>query len=398
MTGPMRMGDVAANSAIGYCANVHPGATLKAMLSQLDEHAVAVRERLGWDRLRVGLWLSESALAEIAKDDDAARLRDWLDERNLDVRTINGFPQGDFHESVVKHRVYEPDWANPRRAAYTLRLAEVLAVLLPDGATGSISTVPIGWPSGDALGDHARCDMAAVALHGIAGELDALEDRTGRCVRLAIEPEPGCMLGTTAEALAYFDQHLADDAIRARIGLCYDVCHAAVMFEDQAASLAACRAAGVGVYKVQVSSAIVCRPGVAGTIEALQAFAEPRYLHQTCARGVGGEVRLFEDLPTALESTDARGAEAWRVHFHVPIFHADLGEEPGVLETTRDDVNAALAALDVNDAADIEVETYAWGVLPERLRPTRLADGIAEELAWAAGQMKHASGRAERAS
>jgi hypothetical protein len=29
-----------------------------------------------------------------------------------------------------------------------------------------------------------------------------------------------------------------------------------------------------------------------------------------------------------------------------------------------------------------EVETYAWGVLPEALRKRRLADGIADELRW----------------
>ena len=31
--------------------------------------------------------------------------------------TFNGFPYGDFHQSVVKHRVYEPTWADAERLA-----------------------------------------------------------------------------------------------------------------------------------------------------------------------------------------------------------------------------------------------------------------------------------------
>jgi hypothetical protein len=64
--------------------------------------------------------------------------------------TINGFPQDDFHQKVVKHRVYRPAWWEPARLEYTRDLVRILDRLLPSGVSGSISTLPIGWGS-DAL-------------------------------------------------------------------------------------------------------------------------------------------------------------------------------------------------------------------------------------------------------
>ena len=63
--------------------------------------------------------------------------------------TLNGFPYKAFHAPVVKRDVYWPHWAQDERRAYTLGLAELLAVLLPAGIEeGSISTLPLGWREG----------------------------------------------------------------------------------------------------------------------------------------------------------------------------------------------------------------------------------------------------------
>jgi hypothetical protein len=109
----------------------------------------------------------------------------------------------------------------------------------------------------------------------------------------------------------------------------------------------------------------------------LGGFAEDRYLHQTMVRDRGGE-RFFEDLPGAL----ALGAEhdgELRVHFHVPIYL----ESFGLLRTSRPQILECLAALPrLSACRHFEVETYAWGVLPEALRQPDLATGIAAELRW----------------
>jgi hypothetical protein len=111
---------------------------------------------------------------------------------------------------------------------------------------------------------------------------------------------------------------------------------------------------------------------------ALAAFAEDRYLHQTCVRPASdGEVQFFEDLPQALREAPTNGQ--WRVHFHVPIYLERFGQ----LRTTQDDIRKCLQAVDRHpDLRHFEVETYAWSVLPQALQHAELADGIAAEMRW----------------
>ncbi|MFL6053423.1 MAG: metabolite traffic protein EboE [Actinoallomurus sp.] len=348
---------------LAYCTNVHPAEDLDGVLAQLARYAEPVRERLGAGRLGVGLWLAADVARTLADATALRRLRRELDARGLEVVTLNGFPYQGFHAPVVKRDVYVPDWSQRSRLDYTLDLARVLARLLPDDAArGSVSTLPMGWRT---PWPGERADAAHRNLEVLARELARLD----RPVRVAIEPEPGCVIETTgrlARALAGLDTEW--------IGSCLDLCHLAVGFEDPAAAVAA----AAPVVKAQVSCAVQADdPAAPGTRRALASVAEPRFLHQT--RTAHG--RRWDDLPAALAVAEPG---PWRVHFHVPL-HAE--PEPP-LTTTRDVLLGALRALVGGPVAlvdHLEVETYTWGVLPAELRPggTRgLVDGIAAELAW----------------
>lgn len=371
---------------LGYCTNVHAGADLDATLANLERHAVRVRELLGAKELGIGLWLSAEAVGPaLARVEE---VRERLDAMRLRVFTLNGFPYFDFHEPVVKHRVYEPSWSDPARLEYTLGLAEVLDGLLPEGEEGSISTLPIGWP-----GEGVEMDAAVGALHAVAIALSARASATGRVIHVDLEPEPGCILQRAGDVVRLFEERLlkCDDVlardVRRHIRVCHDVCHSAVMFEGQAEAFAAYERAGIMVGKVQVSSALTARGAGAGE---LQRFVEPRYLHQTCVRDAGGRVRQFEDLPAALAS-DTAGE--WRVHFHVPVFMESIGG----LGTTRDEIASAMALAERHGVRHFEVETYAWGVLPAELRPAELAAGIAEEIRWVSAGGAWADGQRSKA-
>ncbi|MGW5202017.1 metabolite traffic protein EboE [Streptomyces spiralis] len=361
---------------LAYCTNVHPAEDLDGVLAQLARHAQPVRERLGAPVLGLGLWLARDAAAALAADDAAVGgLRRELAARGLEVVTLNGFPYRGFHDPVVKHAVYRPDWTEPDRLHYTLDLARVLAALLPDDAAhGSVSTVPLGWRT---PWTSAQADEAARTLDTLADGLADLAADTGRTIRVGLEPEPGCVVETTAEAARHLARVDTD-----RIGVCLDACHLAVGFEEPAAALARLEAAGLTVVKTQASCALqAADPSDPATREALARFAEPRFLHQVRERG--NPPRAVDDLDDALAG-GLPGRDPWRVHFHVPL-HAD--PEPP-LTTTRPELEATLAALlggDTARTAHVEAETYTWGVLPEAGRPRgpdALADGIAAELAF----------------
>jgi hypothetical protein len=375
---------------VGYCTNVHAGPTLPQTKANLERYALAVKRQVRpHEPMGVGLWLAAQGARELIDSGQAPAFGDWLAAVGLVPFTFNGFPYGDFHQSVVKHRVYEPTWWEPERLAYTLDLIELIDQLLPAGRRGSISTLPIAWGMPQPTAEQ----MAAAArnLRTAAAAMARLHAERGRHVSLCLEPEPGCVLQRSDDIVRLFADWLLpggeESQVREHLQVCHDVCHAAVMFEPQAEVLRKYAAAGIGVGKVQVSSAVRVDFDRLGSDERRQAFAqlaafhEPRYLHQTCVRRGENEPQFFEDLPLALGSVGANELPSgqWRTHFHVPVYL----ERFGGLEATQDDIRQCLAAIaETSDCRHFEVETYAWGVLPRELQVPDLADGIAREMAW----------------
>lgn len=348
---------------LAYCTNVHQAEDLDGVLAQLARFGEPVRDRLGVDRLGLGLWLARPVAAELAADPAAvARLRRELAARGLEVVTFNGFPYQGFHDPVVKHKVYRPDWATPERTRYTLDLARLLAGLMPDDAIrGSVSTLPLGWRT-DWRGDDGQLGLLAKGL--------AEQDRP---VRVAFEPEPGCVIETTAQAAA-----LLSEVDKEWLGICLDTCHLAVGFEEPAAALARLEAAGLAVVKLQASAALeAANPADPRTRRALESFVEPRFLHQSTEGAPPGA----DDLDLALAG-GLPGESPWRVHFHVPL-HA---EPAPPLTSTRPVLAGTLAELFAGETArtdHVEVETYTWQVLPDApADDAGLVTGIAAELDW----------------
>ncbi|MFJ4439159.1 metabolite traffic protein EboE [Streptomyces sp. NPDC088923] len=364
---------------LSYCTNVHPAETLEGVRAQLRDHCEPVRRLLGRDRLGIGLWLARDAAKSLITDPVALRaLRADLDARGLEVVTLNGFPYRGFGSDEVKYRVYKPDWADPQRLEHTTDLARLLAGLLPeDMPEGSISTLPLAWRTAyDA--DAARA--ARTALTTLAQRLDALEETTGRSLRVGLEPEPGCTVETTADAIAPLTEIARD-----RIGICVDTCHLATSFEDPATALDALEAAGVPVVKTQLSAALHAEhPDRPEVREALGAFAEPRFLHQTRTLTPAG-LRGTDDLAEALGDDRLPAARPWRAHFHVPLHAPPAPPLTSTLDVLRDSLRTLVGGAHPR-TRHLEVETYTWQALPEGQRPrsrAQLADGIARELVLA---------------
>ena len=355
----------------GYCTNVHAGTTLEETIANLETNAVSVREHLGRDRLGIGLWLPETALESLAKRDDILRLRDHLDELGLFVFTMNGFPQRNFHADVVKHDVYRPDWSDDSRLEYTRSLARIVVDLAPDSLESiSISTVPVGW------GKSIDLDAGPIErLTKMAAWLQALEDETGRWVHVDLEPEPGCFLDRAEDVVALFDR--LPESCRRHLQVCHDICHSAVMFESQRHAVDTYRSNGIAIGKIQVSSCpeIDFSSDCEEKNDTLTGFIEARYLHQTVLRDDQGEHELIEDLDLALSTREKTGI--WRIHFHVPLFADRLG----AISTTQSAIGECLDALG-DDIPPLEVETYAWDVLPKSLVSLELSEGIAREIEW----------------
>lgn len=404
-----------------YCTNIHPAERWDEVLAALRTHTLTVRRQVAPDQpFGLGLRLSARAAAELAAPDALASFADFLREHDCYVFTLNGFPYGPFSGQAVKEAVYRPDWREPERLRYTDTLANLLARLAPRAGTaprapdglplhGSISTVP-GCFRPDARRDPdaparivRQLVQHAVTLHRLARE-------EGVTIALALEPEPACLLETTAEACTFIADALhgpaaarqfaalagctpgeAATALHTHLGLCLDACHAAVEFEEPDEALSHVARTGVRLLKLQVTAGLTLAPVTADALAALSRFEDAVYLHQTVVRGRDGELRRHLDLPAALADARAHGSardDAWRVHYHVPLYHADFSAVHPALGGTQ----AFTAALLARHArapltAHLEVETYTWAVLPPALRALPVADAIARELRWAGDRL-----------
>jgi hypothetical protein len=308
----------------------------------ITRHTLAVKARVCPDApYPLGLRLSAVAATELhashAALDDFA---DLLTRSDMAVSCINGFPYGAFHGTAVKTAVYEPDWSTPERLAYTGRLAEILAVLLPEGQAGSISTVPLaisekGQRSEVRGGSRGSADDGVrpatrghgELLHAISARATATSSSRGNPNPMPAGNHGRChpvvrdscctreRAGSAATAAARVTR---PSAAAPRIGLCLDTCHFAVAFEDPLTALIRFESACLRVARIQLSAAL--RPTISEeSLRRLHDFIDP----STCTRprsACRGPDRGVSrpDRGHAESRARAAGCEV-RTHFHVPL-------------------------------------------------------------------------------
>jgi hypothetical protein len=267
-----------------------------------------------------------------------------------------------FHGVPVKERVYEPGWEISTRLAYTLNCASLQSeVLQAFGiSSGVMSTVPLGFKGRDRskrpLPEH-KSNLIRLALG-----LEALQEKTGVLIRVALEPEPWCLLESLGDTLSWLEEEAAPEAarmgvetaLRRHIGICLDLCHAAVVGENPIQELRAIRSHGWHVPKVQLSSALIARDPAG--VRALLSKAEPVYLHQTWLSS--GRLGPFLDLDDPLLSTlELSPGEELRSHFHTPLHLESLDS----LFTTQIQVLDFLRIVcegELPEGTVLEIETY----------------------------------------
>jgi hypothetical protein len=382
---------------LGYCSNVHAGESLTEVLANFSRFIAPVRQQQQLEQLDSGLWLSAAAAAELQQPAALQLFQQQLRQHGIRLTSLNGFPFGNFHQAEVKTNAYLPDWSEPERLHYSKQLAMILASCLPDDCErGVISTVPLGYQAHWTAEKQQQAQQQLLQLTHYLAELKAT---TGKQILFCLEMEPDCVLQTTAQSLEFFRHWQQLDPNQQFLGLCFDVCHQAVLHENCYQSLTQLRSSGIPIGKIQLSSALVLKLDKLNwarrseVLALLADFAESTYLHQAKALSAEGLLQHWADLPEALWRPDQwlEQYKELRVHFHVPLFHQQL-----LLPELCGTQAALQQCFDfLRDHKDchpvLEVETYSWNVLPQALRPdgdAALIAGIAQELSWVWKQLQ----------
>ena len=382
-----------------YCTNIHPGANWESTFNSLKEYVPGIkREVSNGAPFGLGLRLSNTASEELNAGNHLPEFKKWLEQNNVYIFTMNGFPYGNFHDERVKDNVHAPDWTTRERVAYTKRLFVQLAELIPEGMQGGISTSPITykyWLSTKSAKLEAF-EIGGKHFAEIALQLYGIENTTGKYLHLDIEPEPDGLLENSEEVLNFYKDFLvpigtkiikeslgindeaAENIIKRYITICYDICHFSLAYEEPEDTFQKFAKAGILVGKIQVSAAlkIIYKEENKDAIwESLKRFDEPTYLHQVTEK-IDGNVKTYNDLPVVLEQRN--DFTELRAHFHVPIFLEQFGE----LFSTQDHIVKVVDYLKKKKVSEhLEIETYTWDVLPKEFKRD-LSQSIIREINW----------------
>jgi hypothetical protein len=387
-----------------YCTNIHAGESWKDHFAALKNNFPAIKEKLSPGKpIGIGLRLSNEASIELIKKENLSVFKKWLKDQNAYVFTMNGFPYGGFHRTIVKDQVHTPDWVTDKRVEYTLRLFHILTALIPEGMDGGVSTSPLSyrlWFTTQEQTSKAR-DIATKNIIRIIESLIQIHQSTGKLLHLDIEPEPDGLLETGNEFIEWFENDLlpigipvikaklnvssqkAEDLIKEHLCLCYDVCHFAIGYEPHQSIIDDIKRRGIKIGKIQISAALKAEMNLSenerkSIKQNFEKFNEPVYLHQVVARTRDGRLLRYPDLPEALKEKDNSSVNEWRAHFHVPVF----AEKFDLLSSTQDEIAEVLSLQKKEPFTNhLEVETYTWEVLPQDLR-LPLQDSIIRELEW----------------
>ena len=376
---------------LAYCTNIHRGEGWQETFQGLKEYSLKVKDKVSnTDPFAIGLRLGYKAAIELSEE-GSGRLDEfiqWLDVNNCYVFTINGFPYGQFHGARVKEQVYRPDWTSNSRLEYTNLLFNILSKILPDGISGSVSTLPGSFKEFIANEDE-QGKMIVNNLGRCGHYINQLCEKTGKDLHLGLEPEPLGWFENTPETISFFERFRSvhGDNFDSVIGVNYDTCHLAIEYENAIDSLSLFRKNNIRISKFHLSSALKLKPNQIA-IDTLKAYQEDVYLHQVIGKLNNGRIMRYKDLPDAINDfdPDLNDYSEWRVHFHIPL-HASPG---GIFDDTRDHIIDTLKVLaaDPEICQHIEMETYTWEVLPEAMQSNNVVEQLSLEYEWTLNSLR----------
>lgn len=374
-------------SELMYCGNVHPCSTVREMIEQIDQYIIPIKKSRKLESMYLGVWFNCDLLADFYSNPQITEmLFDLMKKSSLIIKSLNAFPQREFHGVSIKENVYFPEWSEQSRLRYTLALAEFISKRRDSFAKSiSISTVPLGYKKS---WTEQKQRLAVDHLKQLAMSLSSMHKQTGIHIRVCLEMEPDCVLETTTEMIAFLNQTLDyqnNQEINNYIGVCFDVCHQAVMHESVKDSLNRLTREKINIGKIQVSNALRFKSEHFEHVQSILAnYINSPYLHQVKLLTNNG-VKSIADIDKDL-SNHVEFSEEVRIHFHIPINKRELSS---TLLTTQHEIIETIDSLSsLAIKPDVEVETYTWRIIDKEVTSNSLSHYLVDEINWLETEMR----------
>ncbi len=369
--------------------------TVASSLAPIN-HAINTKSPVG-----VSMRLSQAALSDPALS--AESLQALLSEHDLE---LIGFGAVSI-EGGRKEQVHQPDWRTEERLGFMFPALNLAAEFASPEREIGITTNGLSyrrWVDVDMPGNWAALTLNVIR---VVQHLAGIHDRTGVTLHIDLEAEPGSVLRDTADIVRFFTQWLlprggamlsdrmqltdisSAEVILRHVRLALDTAHAAVVWDDAAASLDAFAEHGIRIGRLQVSSALEVEvPEDAAAQKELavhlEGFESPNLLQQVVASRDCEIVQRYDDLADAIAALCESAGQTWRIHTHAPL----LADRYGVFTSTREataDWLREIAARGI-DVGFIELRSANWDVVPHDDRgPIEVMIGA--EVEWVRGML-----------
>lgn len=390
-----------------YCSNIYSSDTWNDIFVSLKKNIPKISSKLSTNKpFGIGLRLSNNAATQLLENNNIIVFQEWLNENNYYVSTINGFVYGNFYNTNIKDKVYQPDWTTLERASYNDLLIEILSKLCPIGKEIGFSTSPLGYKfSLNKEKETSYNNLVINYLLILLKKLIYIEKLENKTIHIDFEPEADCLLENIHDVINFFEKSLlinlaykltedlnltlpeAKNYILKHLRICYDICHQSIQFEDHLKNFEILNKRNIKIGKIQLSSALeinVKKHTLNNLKIDLDKFKDEIYLHQVVIKNFDGSFTKYRDLPEALENFVDNKESFWRIHYHLPIF----AENYNNLFTTRKEIQTIINFLKTSYITScLEIETYTWEILPKELK-FNLIESIVREYEWIIKQFK----------
>ena len=349
-----------------------------------------MRERVSPDRpYAIGLRLSDLASRQLSEPRDARpAFRRWLHAATTATFSRStDFPFGQFHGTKVKEQVYRPDWTHPDRLAYTNRLFDLLAQLVPEGVEGSVSTLPGSFK--EFISTHGRAkERKFASISGVASTISSAAPRAmaASCISAWNRNRSACLRPARRPSafLPGNGRRHRPKATRACAPFSASITTPAISrsnTRNRPTSSRRCKRKAFASAKF--ISAPRCSLRLTNASARMAAPFRRRYLSAPGRRANRRWLASPRQGPRCRAGEKPDGDREWRIHFHVPLHATTLSHG----QTTASHLLGLLDLLAKQPSlcSHLEMETYTWEVLPEELRAKSVVDQLVREYDWCLG-------------
>jgi len=380
--------------SLTYCSNIFKENNWKTLFNKLNTYINSLKK---YNKpIGLSLCISNKLSNEIKKEKNISTIKNWLEEKNVYLSSINGFVYKTFHKKNIKDKIHYPDWTSKKKLNYTTNLITILRNLITKNKTGSISSSPLSYAPWIKKKNHDY--ILFKSSKNIAIIIKNLICSTNKnIIHIDIEPEPDCIINDSTTFINFYNKWLIPIAvkylndnlnfskkkaiiyIKKHIRLCYDICHFSVNFENHKKIIHSINKNNIKIGKVQISSAMEIKIPTQNTKKAyiindLKNVIKSPFLHQTTEK-INKKLIKYKDIKYALKNFENKNNSILRIHCHTPLYKKNI---KNIGTTQNETKNALIDLLNEKHIKHIEIETYTHKLISNE----KQLNSIIKEYNW----------------